>query len=85
MKQNKFEQMIKTMPLTGECEIHLDKAVSLWDDNFCISQFRETYQLCHSLGMRCTISRDDFKELIVRLFLIPDRSTIFKSGTTWRR
>lgn len=85
MTNKKFISLFKTMPLTGFCEIYIGKTISIWDETIFISQWKDEYRLCCTSGGKCTISKQQAKELIIELDLNVEQSTIFNSGKTWRK
>jgi hypothetical protein len=88
-KKNELELVLKTMPMVGECEVDVDKAVKIWNDSFSVSQFKEQYSLVKfyrdgDYG-KVTISKKQAHELIGKLNLVDEQSAIFRSGRTWRK
>lgn len=85
-----MHKFLKTIPLTGQCELDMEKAVKDWKDYYFISQWKEEYSLIAPKGRRSkayslnvNISNEQALELINRLKLFPIR-TMFNSGRVWR-
>lgn len=82
-----LEQFLKLFIRTqdvGECEIDVKAVVERWKNLWCISQWGEDeFRFCDG-QFKCTISKDQAKEIISAVGLIAEQSPVFNSGKTWR-
>jgi hypothetical protein len=89
MEKNELESILKTLPLTGECEVDIEKAVNIWNETYCVSQFKEQYSLVKFYADKdygkVTISKQQAHELIGKLNLVDEQSPVFRSGRTWKQ
>ena len=70
--------------LTGICIVNTPIVIEKWDDQCFISQWHEKYTLVCD-GAKAVISKQQAKEIIVELDLMPEQSPIFLNGKTWRK
>lgn len=68
--------------MTGECTVNVKEVVRRWGKTWIISQWQEKYTLCHR-RLKVQISKQQAKEIIVELDLVPVQSEVFRSGKTW--
>lgn len=70
----------------GICEVSVEAVVSQWSADCFISQWRDEYTLVGGPdGPKAKLSKQQAKELIVELDLMPEQSPVFNSGKTWRK
>jgi len=70
----------------GVCEIVVGEVIKQWKPDSFISQWKQEYTLVGGTGgPKAKISKQQAKELIVELDLMPEQSPIFNSGKTWRK
>lgn len=67
---------------TGDCNIDVKAAIKRWGKTWFISQWQNTYRLCHRT-MKIQISELQANEIIVALDLTPVQSPVFRSAKTW--
>jgi len=93
MSKKNLSNLIHKYKETGICEIYVDKVVDVWDDDWGISQYHEEFKLCHNNPKADNFTRTDFKiviskqqahELIGKMNLIDERSTVFNHGRIWK-
>ncbi len=82
--------IIAEFNLTGICILNLKKLVKLWDDRYCITQYGKEYRLVYQPKLnkeefcKVTISEEQALQIIEMSQLIPIKSSMFKTATTWR-
>lgn len=77
----------------GECEVSVKTVVKKWLPDCFISQWHEKYTLVMGISpkdpermdIKAVISKQQAKEIIVELDLIPIQSPIFRNGKTWKK
>lgn len=84
-----IKDVLLTFPTSGLCEVDIEKCINLWNNRFwSISQWREEYSLVKVYDFnnygKCNISKEQAHELIGKLNLVDEQSSIFRSGRTWR-
>lgn len=93
-EQFNADKLIKVFNETGICEVDVNEVCKQWSNDFAISQWRDEYTLCKfdpsadnftKTSLKVKISKQQAKELIVELDLIPEQSPVFNSGKTWRK
>lgn len=89
MNNMKLEKCITNMPLTGICDIDVDKAVKCFDDQCSISQWHDEYKLVRTAykgkvrRLKAAISVEDALEVIKRLGLQAIHSPLYNHAQTW--
>lgn len=79
----KLEDLVKVFNTTGECEIHVDRVVSVWNKNWGLTQWKTKYNLVkHGSGFDIRISEEQAKALISKLGLV-QKQGIFSNGSSW--
>lgn len=84
-----MEDIIKNMPLTGICDLDIEKCIFSWNKaSFSISQYKEEFRLIvadgEDLKLKASISKIQAHELIGKMDLNMEQSAIFRHGRTWR-
>lgn len=77
-----MNKLVTGFNLTGECTVNVKEAVRRWGKTWIISQWQDKYTLCHR-RLKVQISKQQAKEIIVELDLVPVQSEVFRSGKTW--
>lgn len=89
-----IDNIVTKFEIVGECDVNVAEVVKQWDEHWCISQWKDEYRLCHHnrnadnftrTDLKITISKQQAKEIIVELDLVPEPSPVFVSGKTWRK
>lgn len=81
--EEQIKLMVPEMPLTGECSLNIEEVKKLWDEEFFVSQWKDTFRLGSYNGFRVTISQQQAYQLVFELNLICEQSEIFRSGKSW--
>ena len=77
-------------PLTGECDLDLEKAASLFDESCFISKYGDEYRLVRgnaesdTPSLKVTIKPCDAVYLIERLRLAEEKCSTFNLASTFR-
>lgn len=77
-----MKKLVTEFNLTGECTVNVKEVVKRWGKTWIISQWQEKFTLCHR-NLKVQISKQQGKEIIVELDLVPVQSEVFRSGKTW--
>ena len=81
--QEQIKLMVTDMPLTGQCTLNIEEVKKLWDEDFFISQWQNTFRIGSYNGFRVTISSKQANQIINDLNLICEQSELFSSGKSW--
>jgi hypothetical protein len=88
-----LKDCVVTIPMSGFCEIDIEKAISLFDKHCFISKWKgesDEYRLVRCRlgrgnfrGLKVTISESDALTLIDRMGLVEVKSVTFNSGSSF--
>lgn len=82
----KLSDGIINCPISGECEIDVDKIVKCWRQTAFVSRYHDQYRLvCHRAGVKITLFKKDALEIIKRLGMIEDICVLFNHAGTFRK
>lgn len=76
-------------PLTGMCEIDVEKAVESFNHKCSITRWHDEYRLIRQshkrvTALKVTISSRDALKIIKKLSLVEERSNLFNNAYTYR-
>jgi hypothetical protein len=78
-------EIVTKFELTGICEVDVSEVVKQWDNAYwIISQWHDKYTLAGP-KTKVVISKQQAKEIIVELDLMPVQSKLFRNGKTWKK
>lgn len=81
--QEQIKMMVPDMQFTGQCVLNIEEVKKLWDEDFFISQWKNTFRIGSYNGFRVTISSKQANQIISDLNLICEQSELFSSGRSW--
>jgi len=91
MAKRTIDESIIKAPLSGMCEIDVEKAIKYFNNKCVIYKYKDTYTLVRTthnnkrIVLKVKIKESDAKEIIKRNCLIELPDFIFKHGSTFKK